>query len=217
MTNLYALLGITYTASTEEISRAIARANLHKTLPPPVLDKCRQILLNPVIRSKYNGKLLHECPELATISKQKEVAHSATPQNTSAPIQKSVDFVDDGDEIATNRPASATDFLILIAVIAVIVVIVKAIFGGSSTTPEKEIAGGNYPYVCAEKAKIRVNFPATLEYDASRRIVVTSEGGDYYSIAVPITAQNAFGVPQEHTAVCKIDYKSGTGELVTVF
>lgn len=76
MVNLYQLLGITPAAAADEIRQALATAAQQQALPPPALQKCRDILLDADKRRQYDAQLFAAHPE---------ILEAAT---TSAPLQE---------------------------------------------------------------------------------------------------------------------------------
>lgn len=62
--NVYDKLGIPFTATPEQIQRALRRAAQNQLLEPNKLRQCRDWLLNPDTRAKYDARLLAERPNL---------------------------------------------------------------------------------------------------------------------------------------------------------
>lgn len=62
MVNLYEKLGISYAANNNEILNAIKHAASKQSMTLEEIQKCREYLLNPEIRAKYDAKLKAEQP-----------------------------------------------------------------------------------------------------------------------------------------------------------
>lgn len=77
--NVYQQLGIPFTATPEQIQRALRRAAQNQTLEPNKLRRCRDWLLNPEVRAKYDARLLSENPDLAQNQSQSIQAQTQNP------------------------------------------------------------------------------------------------------------------------------------------
>jgi hypothetical protein len=71
--NLYELLKLKPTATSEDIARAMKNAAQNQTISLDDLKQCKQLLLNEEARKKYNARLYAEYPEILTeLTKPKE-------------------------------------------------------------------------------------------------------------------------------------------------
>jgi len=62
--NLYALLGVEPTATETEIVKAMRKMAQHQLISLDDLKLCKNTLLDPEARKKYNAQLFAECPEV---------------------------------------------------------------------------------------------------------------------------------------------------------
>lgn len=70
MVNLYEKLGISYAANNNEILNAMKHAASKQSMTLEEIQKCREWLLNPEIRAKYDAKLKVEQPDFIEKSLQ---------------------------------------------------------------------------------------------------------------------------------------------------
>ena len=78
--NLYALLNIKPTASRSDIAKAMKQAAQQQTITIEDLKLCKNTLLDPEARKKYNARLFAEYPELLTPPPEPESVEKAKPQ-----------------------------------------------------------------------------------------------------------------------------------------
>lgn len=79
--NLYALLGVEPTATETEIVKAMRQMAQHQLISLDDLKLCKNTLLDPEARKKYNAQLFAECPEvLEKLTKPKEPESKPAPE-----------------------------------------------------------------------------------------------------------------------------------------
>ncbi|WP_239372628.1 hypothetical protein [Snodgrassella gandavensis] len=88
--NLYELLKLKPTATSEDIAHAMKNAAQNQTISLDDLKQCKQLLLNEEARKKYNARLYAEYPEILTeLTKPKEPEptelEEPTPENSVKP------------------------------------------------------------------------------------------------------------------------------------
>lgn len=86
--NLYALLGVEPTATETEIVKAMRQMAQHQLISLDDLKLCKNTLLDPEARKKYNAQLFAECPEvLEKLAKPKEPESKPALEKKSIKIQ----------------------------------------------------------------------------------------------------------------------------------
>ncbi|MDK4644438.1 hypothetical protein [Kingella kingae] len=116
MINLYALLGIRFDASPDDIQSAMKKAAQNQTMTLEQLQKCKAWLLNPEVRGKYNEKLLTEYPALAqeVLQENKQLKQQANP------VAQSPKRFNTKEETTSNSPSSLHKQRMAVGIAAII-------------------------------------------------------------------------------------------------
>ena len=116
MINLYALLGIRFDASPVDIQSAMKKAAQNQTMTLEQLQKCKEWLLNPEIRGKYNEKLLTEYPALV----QEVLQENERLKQQANPVAQSPKIFNTKGEAISSPPSSLHKQRMAVGIAAII-------------------------------------------------------------------------------------------------
>ena len=212
MKNYYELLGVSITATSGEISRAMKRAAEQQRLDLETLTACRDNLLNAEARQAYNRELFMACPELL-----EEVARAAAEkveqEKPVAPVQamESAQSVQPNSTHSVNPPIKM-GWVGKIGLSILAIFFMMAVLGGKAKNTA-QLDEWSAQVACEDAVKTLLKAPATAEFDNWQR---QKNADGTYKVTGTVDSQNSFGAMLRSQFGCTVRDKGDgrTGTMV---
>lgn len=210
MQNYYEILGVSITATSGEINRAMKRAAEKQSLDLETLMACRDNLLNAEARQVYNRELFMARPELLEQA-ARAAAEKVEQEKPTQPVATAIP--NQPNPMPTANPPLEMSWVGKTGLGILVILFMLAVFGGTSTTKLDEWGA---QVACEDVVKTLLKAPSTAEFSNWQR---QSNGDGKYTVTGTVDSQNGFGAMLRSQFGCTVrDKGNGTaGTMVDYF